>query len=76
MTPIRTDIVRAVGVLHRGQLLVCRVTAEGVYLKGMGQRWTSSYLVPWAALYDVGAKLKARRDREEKAERRKARRGK
>lgn len=74
MTPLDRDVVRVTGVLHRGRLLVCRVAKEGVWTKGLRERWSSAYLVPWAALDDVGAKLKARRDREEKKLRREAKR--
>jgi hypothetical protein len=75
MTPLSKAINRSVGVLHRGRALVVRVAPEGIYTKGARERWSSAYLVPWTALDDLGARLKARRDAEDKKQRRRARRG-
>lgn len=75
MTPLNKDVTRVTQVFHRGRVLVVRMSPEGIYIKGARERWSSAYLVPWTAAFDVGAKLKARRDREEKASKRKAQRG-
>lgn len=73
MTELTKEVTRITQVLHRGGVLVVKMAPEGIYLKRARERWSSAMLVPWNAAYDVGAKLKARREREEKAARRKAR---
>lgn len=75
MTPLGKDVTRVTQVFHRGRVLVVRMSPEGLYIKGARERWSSAYLVPWAMANDLGAKLKARRDREEKLARRKAKKG-
>lgn len=76
MTPIRTEVVRLTGAINRGRLLVAKMAPEGMWIKGFLERWSSAYLVPWGALDDLGARLKARRDQTEKEQRKKKRRRK
>lgn len=74
MTSLQKEVTRITQVMHRGGLLVVKMAPEGIYIKRARERWSSAMLVPWTAAYDVGAKLKVRREREEKAARRKERR--
>ena len=71
MTPLDRSITRDLNLLHRRQWLVARVSVEGVYIKGKKQRWSSAYLLPWAAAYDAAVKMKVL---EEQAARRARRR--
>lgn len=74
MTPLTKAVTRITDTVSRGRTLVAKMSPEGVYIKGAGERWSSAYLVPWAAAYDLGARLKARAVREELATRRRQRR--
>lgn len=58
-TPLTKPVTRETATVHRGRKLVVRMTAQGIYTKGTGQRWTSAYFVPWAAVDDLGARLVA-----------------
>lgn len=60
MTALRSDLTRQTSALYRGRELCFRATAHGCLVKLKGQRWTSAYFVPWAAVYQVGGKLAAR----------------
>ena len=73
MTPLKNAVTHSTGTIVRGRELIARMAPEGVYLKGSGQRWSSAYLVPWGALYDLGGRLKARMLHEERIQKRKAR---
>lgn len=59
----------------KGKFVVAKMTEEGIYIKREKERWQTAYLVPWRAVYDVGGKLKAREIKEERAKRRKEKRG-
>lgn len=74
-TELTKPVTRSIPILHRGRTLVARMAPEGVYIKGARERWSSAYLVPWAALYDCGAKLKVLAKKREKAIKRKIKRG-
>jgi hypothetical protein len=50
------------------------MSPEGLYLKEDGRRWASAYLVPWAAVFALGGRLRARQLQAERAEKRKTRR--
>jgi hypothetical protein len=69
---LNRKVDRMLGVTHRGLRLVARMCQEGVYLKGQGQRWSSAYLIPWAAAYDVAVKMAVVDARRAKAARRAA----
>jgi len=71
MTPLTKPVTRSLDAINRGRRLVTRITPEGVYTKGQGERWSSAYLVPWNAVDDLGARLLARRRKEEKRLRKK-----
>lgn len=73
MTPLHKEIARITDILHRGKLLVIKIAPEGLYIKGARERWSTAYLVPWQATYDLGAKMKAAVIREEKRLKRKFR---
>jgi hypothetical protein len=72
VTPLGKPVTRDLCFRHRGAWLVARMTAEGIYLKGRGQRWTSAYLLPWAAAFDVAVKIKVQADRDARRARRRA----
>ncbi len=70
MVPINRPITRDTGVTYQRQHLVIRITREGVYIKGMRQRWGSAALVDWASLASVGWKIRAKHLRYERAAKR------
>jgi hypothetical protein len=67
-------IDRATGCIHRRKEIVVRVELAGILLKHRGQRWQSARLLPWAAAYDVAAKMFLADQKKAKAAARKARR--
>lgn len=73
MTPLERSITRDLLLTHRRQRLVARFCSEGIYLKGRGQRWTSAYLLPWAAAYDTAVKMRVMEEQAARRARRKKR---
>ncbi len=71
MTDLRKPIERRLSTFQdRGRDVVVRITAEGVYLKQTGQRWTSAVLCPWAAAFSVACKIAADHERRARGARR------
>lgn len=56
-TKIDKDLIRNTTFPHNGKEIVVRITKHGVWSKFTGQRWDSAYFAPWAAIYDMSAKL-------------------
>jgi hypothetical protein len=70
MTPITRKLTRLTAAKVRGVPLVAECTPHEVTLREFGSR--RGYSVPWAAIYELGGKLKAREDEREKRAGRKA----
>jgi hypothetical protein len=71
----RTIERRLLAFRERGRAVVVRVTAEGVYLKAAGRRWSNAVLLPWGAAWSVACKMEVDRKKRERAQRRRAGRG-
>jgi hypothetical protein len=54
--------------------LVCKLAAEGVYLKPPKGRWSKAYFVSWGDMVHSGALRRAAEIKKERAERRAAKR--
>ena len=73
---LKKPIVRQIdSFLERGRPVVIRVTDEGVYIKRRGEHWKTAVLCTWGAAFSAACKMKAIKDREEKATRRRIKRG-
>ena len=66
------DIVRMVVTSGR-KTLVVKLTAEGVWVKEPGQRWSSALLCPWGVVHVRAAWLAAEAKKRARVEARKAR---
>lgn len=51
---------------YRGKNLIMRVTAQGVLMKLMGQRWSNAVLAPFEAMYEMGCRLQVRSEQPQK----------
>jgi hypothetical protein len=57
--PMRKPIVRELDAV-RGRALVARFLRDGIQIERKGERWTTTAcFVPWQAIYNVGARLRA-----------------
>lgn len=68
-------IVRKLPVHERGRQLVVKISAEGVYYRWEGQRWSSALYLPWMMGYTRAAWRRAEELKKERAAKRAARRG-
>lgn len=51
--PLIKPISRLTETINRGRQLLFKAAKEGIYIKGLGERWSSAYLVPWEAVDDL-----------------------
>lgn len=75
MTGLERALVRLTPLFVGRHQVVVHITGEGVYLKYRRTRWSSALFCSWRAAFDLAAKVRAREIREERAQRRRNRRG-
>ena len=64
MTDLTRNLKRVTAAKVRGVALVVKLTPFDVTIRELGSR--RGYTVPWAAIYDLGGRLKAREDERNK----------